>query len=509
MSFEVIESFFSSKESKERKFLFAFSAKGPLREFAHLKLFDSMDNLIIGGYEKIKVMVPKGLYKLRIELNEYFEEQHYRVQSEIEKSWLAEGQYSALPAEYFRSTNEFHFNAAEHWSLSPTVDITNPEATSSLFIFLSSSRKQSADSKSIPSLGGGFSIIDSNREEIYVLNAFFVKENVKEGWLAFNVRLPHGQYFVRYSGKKSREFPVYLFEQWQTQVFLTIDKQPCFGSLRILIKRPLDGFRHHDRKILELDAILQKMQNGIYYVPKRLIDLAASGKWDDPMLGIIVCYVYFLSTTKDSDNLLELMLHNLEHVILKSSNSPDIKALKILSSIHKNEKANVNIDQPCMFLYGLKAALKKAQNMPSVIPEKSFTEKIISDVYFDTVWTSYKPQRVTKRFQDPFKRVSSVYSQIVSSPKKASIPKKPSWVTSSVFNAILDDHATTVRDLAIQLNLTQNVIKQNLKTINSKKGLLSTLMAEKSGEPEKIHLSIDEIKARITSILANAENSID
>ncbi|CAL1516751.1 hypothetical protein [Chitinophaga sp. MM2321] len=472
-------------------YVFSFEADGPLSQFVKLKLFNGFDDLVAEAYGKITVNIPKGLYKLNIEFNEQIIQRTYRVDKDITDSWLAAGTYSSIPDQQLLSSHEYYSYTAEMWSKKSTVGITEEVRNSSLFVFLRYPNKEVKDKQveAATSMGEYFSLLDSTRKEIYTFDDHFIEEDHEVGWLAFNAPLSKGVYFLVYNGPLKREMPLYVFEQWQTQVFITFNLTPVFKSTRILLSRPWNGYQVLERDNLELDAMVQKMHNGIYYVPQNLIDRVADVKWENPMLGIIVCYAYLLSDRKDNDVLFDIIVDNIQHRILNDTNAPDILALNLLAAIHKKQVIpDSPLAYPCMLLAGMKAYMEQSFKQPHLIAPGSIVEQSLSKMMFDCVWTTYEPLAVTKGIGDPVPPpMPAMEEQII----KAAAPPPPvkspdmatNWITASLFNKLITEEPIVggINSIAEQYRITPNIVKENLAQISASPGALMDMITKLAG----------------------------
>ncbi|REC61866.1 hypothetical protein DRF65_14130 [Chryseobacterium pennae] len=379
------------------EFSFHFSVVGQLSEFVKLQLFDGYGQMVAENYERIDLILPKGLYQLYIFSNETFEKEYIVLDRNYEGNWNNRGSYSSIPNSFLESSHSYYTDAVEKWSKKTTMDrLPILREDTSLFIFFRYPSKEAREgqTKGSETMSWRFSILDSNRKKIYQFNEDNAKEDRNTGWLAFNATLPHGIYYLVYRGHKNttREIPLQVFAHWQTQFFLTFKKTPIFSTARIQIVQPLADDIITQEDNLQLDALLRNMQNGNYFVPKNIIDKTAFDKWYNPMLAIAVCYAYLLSPQETDNNLFRNIIRNLEQKILNYSDSSDIKIIKLLAAIHFNEEIPVlDIDTPCMVNAGIKTLIEQNIRFPERIRISGLCELILPDLNSDMVWTSYTP----------------------------------------------------------------------------------------------------------------------
>lgn len=505
--------------SSVQKFPFTFHVYGPLSDFVRLKLFNAFDELVADGYGRVRAVLPKGLYKLRIELNEHVEHRIYRLDKDKTDSWRAAGTYSSIPDSQLLSSHEYYSTPAQEFSRRPTVSTENRhQKKSSLFVFFRRAGRDSVPaSEEKASLGLGFCLLDAQRDRIYTFDNWNIQEDRESGWLAFHAPLPRGIYYLQYHGTDAREIPLYVFPEWQTQLFLTFGQGPLFRTMRILLARPHLGFNREERKNLEIDALIQKMQNGIHYVPERLVNMVASGKWEDPMLGIIVCYTYFLSSAQKHNDLFDLILKNLESSILQDSEAPDIKALKVLAGAHRGAQVRVSpLDSPCMVLQGMKMFMQNAWGPTSIIVADSIAERSIPSLRFDTFWTSYTPvespatdeNSIGLEYAQPTgTRQREDLDSVGNSPYRKSQPHElglDRWVTATLFSHLLANggNPLSVHQMAAQWKLTSRIIKAHLQYMATHPEEMENMAVSILGIPtQEARGLVKEIKARAESAM--------
>jgi hypothetical protein len=500
------------------KFNFEFRInQEALASFTHLKLFNGSNEVVDQGYGNMNTRIPRGLYKLRVEINEHMQDIDYRITADVSDSLDDIKISSVLPIEGFDNTHEYFSQPASEWSKKSTItgdEILNND--SSFFLFLRYS-DPSLEFKKIKNPFKEYLLLNDKREVLFKINASntkFSKDTAhlqgkgKEyfAWIAFHEKLPSGQYYFIYRGNKiKREMPIYIFHGWQTQLFMMIKNLPIFASARISIER--QGFSMRSRESLQLDALIQKMHNGIFYLPDDLKQAAANGKWQNPMLGILAMYMYLLTDEKKDDGLFNMILDNLQSGILGDEAAPDIIALRLLLATHfKKEIPTQPLETPCMVAVGINAFLKASYKNPGLIPKGGIVEKMLNNMQSDSIWTTYSPlvvrvgqealqmradKKVSKFTEMPedIKNLDEVLKKkepklisdnldnnvgrnyIISYPK-FNVEKE--WVTANVLNKLaakIDSETFDLANFAAQLHVTNNTIETNLKKLKKGKNL--------------------------------------
>src|SRR5688572_25439366 len=209
--------------SSENKLRLDVTTVGPMNQFASVSLYDSYDVLVKRQYCGLDVMVEKGLYRLTVESNENVIEKNLRIEKDYHEVITLPGTCSSFLMKGFASSHEYYTEPAVKWSTASTLTqemdrMLNVSASphGSLFLFFRYSAKEQREGSNQNSLGRNFFLIDRNREIVTAVEGKNIRENTKDGWMAFHALLPKGQYFLYYEGEPKREIPLYVFESWQT-----------------------------------------------------------------------------------------------------------------------------------------------------------------------------------------------------------------------------------------------------------------------------------------------------
>ncbi|MDR6967074.1 hypothetical protein J2X31_001074 [Flavobacterium arsenatis] len=526
----------------ESELSFNYNITGALKDFVKLRLFDGKGNNIASGYQNLNIRLTKGLYQVQVQTNEKIENKFLRVENDFNESWEYKGSYSSIPDTSFKSSHEYYSETSKFWSQNTTVrnglhiEGNDPgdnynAVNRSLFIFFRYPDRETRDSQKnvAASMGWRFTLADSNRKPIFRLKGDDIREDTIQGWMAFNAKLPAGIYYLIYNGngKRKREIPLYIFGTWQTQLFITFKQTPIFQTTRILLARPYNGQNFNENETQILDAVLQKMQNGRYFVPPDLIRRTAHEKWENPMLGIVVCYAYLLSRQTSFDELFRVIINNLENNILSDHNSPDIMAIKLLAALHYSEPIpKMELESPCMIMAGMRAFLENSVRHSDAISINTQLEDIIPVLKNDSVWTSYLPMKMEK-YKEPnagfeqhlsikpsiknyisyndFHTISIDDNQLIEQQGKAKQIAAKDWVAQSLItqlsiattdNKWLNLFNISVDSLALQYQVEAIIIRRKLQELlaildNSKSLFLQTY--GKNIDSDVLKLNIDKL----------------
>ncbi|WP_340199932.1 helix-turn-helix domain-containing protein [Ascidiimonas sp. W6] len=398
-----------------------------------VSLFDTHNREVIplekSNQHHLYFEIPSGLYTLRMVMNGQVKDKVFLLDKD--KSFNIANHHgenvikppkqfsSVLVSELYESSHEYYTNPAVEWSQKDTFthgkSIVHKEANSSLFIFLrfpSVEHYNRLREESGFEFFDKFKLTDENGKVLFYLN----DENATQmdrntGWLAVNCKLISGTYFLLYEGEQARQIPVNIFEHWHTQLFLTVGAQPLFGTLRIFLARQR-RFDPHNETYKYIDILLNKLQNRDYSLGKELVEMAAYGKFESPMIGLVAAYIYLKSKETHEDNLFKVITENMQQAILKKNeDSPDLRALTILASQHFDD---YNFDKTVvkgtpMLRVGFEALLSAAVDNVRLIKENSINDYISENLYFDSPFNTFKPfpfpKDRSKRTKKPSKKI--------------------------------------------------------------------------------------------------------
>lgn len=479
---------FRTQEISERKqFNFKFSVVGPLSEFVLLKLFSGKGEILASEHEEIIQDLPRGLYQLQIFSNEKFEQQLIRLDEDLHLTWTNKGSFSSIPADFLRSTKNYYQDAVNRWSQRSTMDnvgIRDNDASLFLFFRYPDEIIRGNQENVAQSMGWRFSILNSNRNVIYRLyNNTNIKEDTHNGWLAFHAIMEPGIYYLVYKGNsKSREIPLYVFPEWQTQFYLTFKRTPIFSTARVQLVRQNKPYELQEKETIQLDAILRNLENEIYYVPQSLISNIAHSKWRNPILAIAVCYAYLLSNEETNDQLFRIMLRNIEERILPLENASDLKALRLLAANHFGDPIpHLELQEPCMFNAGMRAFIENSIKHLDKITINDMCEEMISNLHSDSAWTSYRPiekfyiNEVWDNSEqisilETFQLKNKPYENITNSLSKPKNLRLEHWLSLSITSQLMakKESPVTAKSLAFQFQVTQSMVEHSISNIKNK-----------------------------------------
>jgi hypothetical protein len=355
-----------------------------------------------------------GIYKLRVTLNGAVQDEVFFLDSDKNffvgspNEWGVSASTIVIspPTQFTAATLGEAYGSSHEYYTYPSIDHsqvgTNPVESNSLennslYIFLRfSSRemydvyKQQTDSPILFQ----FKLVDETGYLIYDFNdKSKVAYDLDFGWLAFNMMLPNGLYYLIYSGKDARQIPIYVFKDWHTQFFMMLAREPQFGSIRTFLSPERrfipDSFDHK-----YIDTLLDALQNNDYSLEGNTINIAAQNKFQSPMLGLLCSYLYLKGNSHKNDSLFNIMVNNIKNVILKdNTEAPDLIALEVIlnSHVRSREAKHFITPNPPMFRIGFEAILQESLLDDKLIPILSMNDYISENLFYDSPYTTFKP----------------------------------------------------------------------------------------------------------------------
>jgi len=461
-------------------------------EFQKLSVFDGKNNLVhqkIGKLDHIEL--PRGLYRVEVELSGQTQSNVVRHVDEKAHEIKLPKSYSSIPLVGYSSSPNYYIESAYTYSRETTCSPKRiPEVTGphSLFVFLRFPNKETFKKQKTKDSFKGFTFLNSKKKHICTLNEDNCKIDRIHGSLSFCIKLPPGQYYLRYSDDKHREIPVFIHEYWQTQLFMTITSKPLFSSLKVLLRSEM-GFDAESPYSKSVDTAFLKLQNADYQISEELRDRFAYGKWDNPVMGIIGIYLYLMSGRSDDDQLYKAIMNNLTGQIHLNPNSPDMKILRLMSNEHHGKAVQeVQFEHPPMFLAGYKEIINRSISESHLVKENSPIDKSSAKLYWDSPITSYAFEREVEDIaiveeavltRSATTKLSSVLAVLQKQAenerikgraiKKTKINTAVDWVVPSILESTIaredSEQPISVEQIAKDLKLPQITVKRNISDL--------------------------------------------
>lgn len=497
---------------------FIINLEPVLQEQAHLKLFNGYNEMLHSGYGEMDLMLDKGIYILWIEFKEHVEERIYRIDKDTVDYLNTVTAISSIPLQGLASTHEYFSNPATVWSRNIT-NTQKEQIGGHLFFFLRYESPTVPFDQSLAVLGD-FILLNDKRKPVIRFN----EENSKIesgqvagyfGTISFHTSLKNGQYFLVYKdGTRNREIPLYVYTDYQTQLFLNFDNAPIFGSLKISISKL--GFDGNDPQIQLLDTLILKIFNGILSFPKDLIPIAKKGKWDNIMLAFVALYNYLSSDKEKELSFYETYMKQLESLLPKDTESSEFRALRLLAAVvFQQKKPSKTLLFPTMIQRGMQVFLEQSYENARLIKAESMVQQILVNMKEDTIFTTYEPLSIdrspkkTRATSKSKSRNPQSGNRIgsLSLPKEdlhaiardivAKIPVQDTkWITETILHDLANprNENLAIKKMAMQLQVTQHSIKQSLTFLKDKDALETMKQSEKGFDEMDISTVLKRIK---------------
>ena len=372
--------------------------KGPVRTTKKLRLR--------GGAYDLLTRFAKTTVTTRLQLDKDAHVSTREMLQDVPES------YTSVPLENAPTSHEYYTHSSVQWSKQTTREPLPGNADSSLFIFIRAIDREKRNSES--DFGKGLLLVDAAGKEVSDLSARGTQRDTNDGWLAFHMAAPQSTLYLRFTGEPARELPLHLFAEWQTQVFLMYRGKPLFDTMKILLARRAKGFEPAAEQTKTADVALNGLQSGRDLLSDSALRLLLSGKFDNPILGLVGAHVLIqrrraletrLSLERRSPSTIEKKQKDDDEktiaVVLPRLNallpgSSDVAALYLLAPfVRRSPRPNFEFDHAPMLRLGLQAVIAEAAKRPSILAKNSLISRVASRLYSDTPWSTWQPE-VTK-----------------------------------------------------------------------------------------------------------------
>ncbi len=404
----------------------------------------------------------------------------------------------------YESSHEYYTDSAVNISTLSLVRMQPSLLNSGLFIFLRYPTMELYKNKykSTP-YWEKFCIADNAGKTIVQFPENCIKDDDKSFWnhtpnsgyIGLAVNMAPGMYFLKYFGKDKRTVPIYVYENWYTQFFMTVADGPLFGTIRIFLSKQMK-FDPYDEVHRYIDICLAKIQNRDFTLDDQLLENVARKKYDSPMLGLLAAYIYLSGKDASENDTFKAIIKNLQEKILtNSSESPDLWALNLLSYQHFgktiNEKEKPFIDGTPMLRIAFDAIRNTARKSPWLIPENSLNDLIAENQVFDSPFNTFVPfdqlaVDFKKELPETYTEMapaSSLEDALKLSSFEVDFPKisdEINWLTpkvplegvgataGSIINFTTQNKNASLYDIANNLSLPTNTVLRILKQLDKK-----------------------------------------
>lgn len=432
------------------------------KKTARVTVYSAGNEIEFRGYDEPDgLALPEGRYFIVSEFQEETRREEITLTQNLTYTVpLAPQRYTAALIAGAATSHEYYTEYAERASLTPN----RWGRSGSVFLCLRHVAAENA--RPGENLAENLVLLDE-RQNVLTRFAPNEVERGPQGYLAFLAPAAPGLYFLTYYGEKDgnpRQLPLYVFEGWQTQVFVLYKNGLHFGSTRVFLGQ--GGFSAHDSDPEMVDTGMLALQNPTQYLPDNVLQNLVNGKFINPMVGIIGAYL-MLQRQKFDLFPIEMIIRNLEN-LLHDTTVPDLQVIKYLATntLWNNRPvytppaptATWTFDEPPMLLWGLQALLKAAVDHPETvkIAPESLLNTIAPRVYADSAWASWKHETAYPAADAPASK----------SLKPAYSPEP--WVVSELLRAMA---ATQSASAEVQIVLTEPKRPSTRGTLEGIRGL--------------------------------------
>lgn len=396
-------------------FLFEISAEAFFQYVVRVTLFDKENNIVLAGSEyPVKEILARGLYTIRLESNGNIEDtvilvscncQYLISNSREQKNGavaLAPPRiYSSAPLneKVFASSLEYYIRPASMLAKVNTWAFNGQYANSSLYLFFhfyTRERYQQLKSENKIAQIKAFRLL--NHLGMVAFDFAWgpgVAVDEEDGWLMFNGMLPPGLYLLEYTGEEPRQVPVYILEGFHTQVFLFIDEQPVFASLRMFIQHEWK-FDPYDLRNVYTDLLFVRLQNKDIAIDEGMVSAIKAGELPALMLHLLYAYIAVSTGNGSVEELTGVVMEELYkmHTCFQGP-LPDWRALCILKEyttkgIYSETAPVRGVPLINMGYQAIKNAAVLSANK-DLIRESSLNDLITINALYDSLFTSFKP----------------------------------------------------------------------------------------------------------------------
>jgi hypothetical protein len=373
----------------------AIDSRGETSHDTRITIRDGWDEVQVEEYGEASATLPQGLYTVHLERAGAVSEKVVRHTADTSLRENEPRRTSAMPSFDTVDAHEYYsYTAAElsqrDTGSAATVLPDDGHGAGRLFVFV---RAAEAGAHEGRELADGLFLHAPDGDRITDFGTAVVEQDHEVGWLAFSAPARAGSYALRFAGLGAREMVVTVFAGWETQLFIPFEHRPRLEHSSVLMAHLGQGYHPDDRVAQAIDAGLAGLRGGIDLLPRETRQMLLSGKFENPMLGLIGAHLLLLQPNPDF-GLLDIVLHNLEELL---PGSADVHAVRLAAALrHGSQPPLQPMDTPPMLHRGLVAIMEASAVIPAIVPENGWLERIAPHVLSDSAWTTWSlPEAVT------------------------------------------------------------------------------------------------------------------
>jgi hypothetical protein len=359
---------------------YTLTAEAPLE--AVVQVLDENDN-VVGG--RGSHSLPLGIYTVRAEISGRIAEEMVRLTRDRTIT-VYPPRFLSAPIANASNSHEYYSYPAERLStvLTRAVSIGEGPFSARLFIFIRTPYMQlyrgEPLAENLVLLDGDGSVVSTFRHDEVVVDG--------AGYLAYSVSITPGSYRLVTAGAEGRELGLEIPANWQLQVFLIYRDRVLLESATCFLARKDVGFRREDEVASDVDFALSALNNRAAELPDETRDRLLSGKFENPMLGLLAAHLLLQAPEPDS-GLLGVVLANLYRLL---GAEPDVVALELMMADRfQRPLPALQLARPPMLRAGFEGVTRIAARAPEVIAADSLCERISTQLYTDSPWVTWQP----------------------------------------------------------------------------------------------------------------------
>lgn len=452
--------------------------------FLKIKLFDAYDNLLKTSYSEMNIILSKGLYTIKSEIDGVTgEEKIIKLDENKVVQIKPPVFYSSALIEGYHSSHEYYTYPSMHESTSIKISIQSNSVmdSGSLFLFyrFSSLHDINPSNENFHKLLK-LSLLDINFSVIKELNLDEAIVNQQTGWMSFTILLPIGSYYLK--DESDILNPVIsvlrVYKNKQTQMFCLFDIKsglPVHNTARLFVSN--DTFRNDTEEVKIIDILYLKLfkhdKNVGDFLIKHDFNLAP---WNNPMIMLLSMYLYSIGEKKDHPKEFENLMQIFENEYSKNKMDSDLECIKLNEGIFSLKQFSNNIPPP-MFRYGISILAEISATKPGILSSDNIIHSISRKILVDSVVTTFKIDQIIL-FDSKGKTTSKMKIS-----KKSELPNSPNsidedWVKASMIELIGNQNGIINSiDAAKRLGVTDH-------TINDAISQLTKMMSRKNTEKD-------------------------
>jgi hypothetical protein len=262
-----------------------------------------------------------------------------------------------------------------------------------LFIFVRAESREAGDGGW---LGNGLELCDAAGRILSLFTGEHTESSDADGWLALSCRLPVGFYRLRWIDPSgARAIALHLFAGWDTQVFVPFDQRPRVEAASILLARSGQAFDPESSDAQTTDIGLLGLRQGRDLVPAAVRPELLSGKFHNPMLGLIGAHLLLMAPRPRADSI-DTVLGRLRYDLL--GDVADLRALEwpAWQRIGRERPPIEAFDQPPMLRAGTHAVIAADARVGGLIPADGSLSMVARYQRADSAWTVWSPRVQTR-----------------------------------------------------------------------------------------------------------------